>query len=281
MYAEGDLPLSGVLVSDAIERFLNRSLNLDPSIAVPLVQRYIADVAKARKAGADVGYAARHTPKALLGRIKEVMGVTPDPAETDETDEKGRPLPGRPPGNTAKDLDQVLSQAVDLLERSRDVVLAPSFDESVSLSTVESLDLADENGDHLPMLESVTRAVAAAVSRGGGGQPDPGRRSWPSTSPTTRSGSASLTCGRAAASRRHTRCRTARIPRRSRSRRGWCRPLQHPRWRVPLAHLTQAGIIIQRYRYGDPPLRVVQRLLLGGARLRRSAMATATARSVH
>ncbi|GAA3149376.1 hypothetical protein GCM10010486_13780 [Nonomuraea roseoviolacea subsp. carminata] len=165
MYIDGELKLPAALVADAVERFLNRSLDLDPSVAVPLVQRYVKDVARARKAGADVGYAARHTPQALLARVKEVMGITPDPAAAQE---------GRRRGNPAKELKRTLSAAADLLERSRDVVLAPSHDRAVGTSTVESLDLTEKRGWHwsrthgkrgrpVSMLDAVTRAVSATI----------------------------------------------------------------------------------------------------------------------
>ncbi|MEV4579722.1 hypothetical protein AB0K16_41410 [Nonomuraea jabiensis] len=158
MYAEGELPLPGALVGDAVERFLNGSMKLDPSLAVPLVQRYIMDVAKARAAGEDVGYAARHTPQALLAKLQEVTGLGPAATTAQQ-------------GNEQQQLDQTLSEATDLIDRSRDVVLAPSYDGTVGLGTVESLDLTDEQGNPVDMMEAVLNAVRAAHPEAVDGSP--------------------------------------------------------------------------------------------------------------
>ncbi|MEV6033827.1 hypothetical protein AB0L65_21915 [Nonomuraea sp. NPDC052116] len=158
MYAEGELPLPGPLVGDAVERFLNGSMKLDPSLAVPLVQRYIMDVAKARAAGEDVGYAARHTPQALLEKIQELTGLGPAATTAQQ-------------GNEQQQLDQTLSEATDLIDRSRDVVLAPSYDGTVGLGTVESLDLTDEQGNPIDMMDAVLNAVRAAHPEAVDGSP--------------------------------------------------------------------------------------------------------------
>ncbi|MEV4015740.1 hypothetical protein AB0J35_35080 [Nonomuraea angiospora] len=158
MYAEGELPLPGPLVGDAVERFLNGSMKLDPSLAVPLVQRYLMDVAKARAAGEDVGYAARHTPQALLEKIHELTGLGPAATTAQQ-------------GNEQQQLDQTLSEATDLIDRSRDVVLAPSYDGTVGLGTVESLDLTDEQGNPVDMMEAVLNAVRAAHPEAVDGSP--------------------------------------------------------------------------------------------------------------
>ncbi|MFF4623599.1 WXG100-like domain-containing protein [Nonomuraea jabiensis] len=158
MYAEGELPLPGPLVGDAVERFLNGSMKLDASLAVPLVQRYIMDVAKARAAGEDVGYAARHTPQALLEKLQELTGLGPAATTAQQ-------------GNEQQQLDQMLSEATDLIDRSRDVVLAPSYDGTVGLGTVESLDLTDEQGNPVDMMEAVLNAVRAAHPEAVDGSP--------------------------------------------------------------------------------------------------------------
>ncbi|WP_431928224.1 hypothetical protein [Nonomuraea jabiensis] len=158
MYAEGELPLPGPLVGDAVERFLNGSMKLDPSLAVPLVQRYVMDVAKARAAGQDVRYAARHTPQALLEKLQELTGLGPSATTAQQ-------------GSEQQQLDQTLSEATDLIDRSRDVVLAPSYDGTVGLGTVESLDLTDEQGNPVDMMDAVLNAVRAAHPEAVDGSP--------------------------------------------------------------------------------------------------------------
>ncbi|MEV4398463.1 hypothetical protein [Nonomuraea sp. NPDC049607] len=143
MYAEGDLDLPAHLVGDAVERFLNGSLTLDRSLAVPLVQRYVLDMAQS---GTTNEYTERHTPEALLAKLKEVTGLTaPDS------------------GSPQQKLDQTLDKAAEQLERSRDVVLAPSYDRSVGASSTESLTLTDENGDPVDVMDAVRKAVQDAV----------------------------------------------------------------------------------------------------------------------
>ncbi|NUP69287.1 MAG: hypothetical protein HOW71_44775, partial [Nonomuraea sp.] len=146
MYADGDLDLPGPLVADAIERLLNGSLNLDRSLAVPLVQRYVKSVAEERAAGGNPAYADRHTPKALLDKLKEVTDL--------RTPERGSPQ---------QQLDDTLGEAADQLRNARDVVLAPSYDRSAGMSATESLDLTDENGDPVDLIDVVGDAVRAAV----------------------------------------------------------------------------------------------------------------------
>ncbi|MFI7105969.1 hypothetical protein ACIBK9_06655 [Nonomuraea sp. NPDC050227] len=143
MYGEGDLDLPLHLVGDAVERFLNGSLTLDRSIAVPLVQRYVKDMAQS---GVTNEYTERHTPQALLTKLKEVSDL-------------GTPAPGSP----QEKLDQALDNAAEQLERSRDVVLAAPYDRSVGASATESLTLTDENGDPVDVIDAVRRAVQDAV----------------------------------------------------------------------------------------------------------------------
>ncbi|YCK33819.1 hypothetical protein ACNF49_06875 [Actinomadura sp. ATCC 39365] len=143
MHADGDLDLPPHLVGDAVERFLNGSLTLDRSLAVPLVQRYVKDMVQS---GVTNEYSDRHTPQALLSKLKEVTGLdTPDS------------------GSPQEKLDQALDTAADQLERSRDVVLAPPYDRSVGASSTESLTLTDENGDPVDVIDAVRSAVQDAV----------------------------------------------------------------------------------------------------------------------
>ncbi|RSM98641.1 hypothetical protein DMB42_43570 [Nonomuraea sp. WAC 01424] len=143
MYAEGDLDLPSHLVADAVERFLNGSLTLDRSLAVPLLQRYVLDMAQS---GTTNEYTDRHTPQALLPKIKEVTGLYTPAA-----------------GSPQEQLDLALGHAADQLERSRDVVLAPPYDRTVGASSSESLNLTDENGNPVDIIDAVRSAVQDAV----------------------------------------------------------------------------------------------------------------------
>ncbi|MGW5159361.1 WXG100-like domain-containing protein [Nonomuraea wenchangensis] len=149
MYAEGDVALPGRLVGDAIERFLNGSLTLDETLAVPLVQRYLQDLNAARAAGTDVGYAARHTPEALLAKIREVTGLGP----TATTAQRG---------GVDQQLDEALRDAATQIESSRDVVFASSYDRASGIGATESLELTDEQGNAVDPLDAVLGAVDAA-----------------------------------------------------------------------------------------------------------------------
>ncbi|MEV4837220.1 hypothetical protein AB0K05_22035 [Nonomuraea sp. NPDC049486] len=153
LYMEGKLDLPPRLVSDAIERLRNGSLPLDADVAVPLVQKYLLDVARARSAGEDVGYADRHTPTALLDTINELTGLGENP--------------NSPNADKEQQLQNVLSEAIDLIERSRDVVLAPSFDMATGTSLVESITLTDEQGTVISSREAVEAAILAQEPEAG------------------------------------------------------------------------------------------------------------------
>ncbi|MFI6739817.1 hypothetical protein ACIBI9_43425 [Nonomuraea sp. NPDC050451] len=150
LYAEGELPLPGALVADAIERLLNGSLPLDPILAVPVVQRYVMDVAKARRAGEDVGYADRTPRRALAAKLQELTGLGPKATTARQANEE-------------KQLDQTLSEAADLIERSRDVVVSPSNENGMGLGSTESLELTDEQGNPIDFTDAVLKAVGAAA----------------------------------------------------------------------------------------------------------------------
>ncbi|MFF0774883.1 hypothetical protein ACFYUK_38780 [Nonomuraea wenchangensis] len=149
MYAEGDIALPGRLAGDAVERFLNGSLTLDQTLAVPLVQRYLQDLATARAAGTDVGYAARHTPEALLAKIREVTGLGPAATTAQR-------------GGVDQQLDEALRDATTQIESSRDVVVASSYDRASGIGATESLELSDEQGNEVDPLDAVLGVVDAA-----------------------------------------------------------------------------------------------------------------------
>ncbi|GAA4520771.1 hypothetical protein [Nonomuraea ferruginea] len=147
LYSAGKLNLPAHLVSDAIERLLNGSLDLDATVAVPLAQKYLKDVAQARNTGQDVGYADRHTPAALLDKMHELTGLGP--------------APGSPSNEAEQRLQDVLSEAADLIERSRSIVVAPSFEGATGMGLVESVVMTDEQGEVVPAADAVVAAIRA------------------------------------------------------------------------------------------------------------------------
>ncbi|MGA5759083.1 hypothetical protein [Nonomuraea bangladeshensis] len=149
MYAEHDIALPGRLVGDAVERFLNGSLTLDQTLAVPLVQRYLQDLTAARAAGEDVQYAARHTPDALLAKIREVTGLGPAATTAQQN-------------GVDQQLDEALRDATAQIESSRDVVLASSYDRASGIGTTESLELSDDQGNPVDPLDAVLGTVDTA-----------------------------------------------------------------------------------------------------------------------
>ncbi|NUW32342.1 helix-turn-helix domain-containing protein [Nonomuraea sp. SMC257] len=256
MYIDGELKLPGALVADAVERFLNHSLDLDPSVAVPLVQRYVKDVAKARKAGADVSYAARHTPQVLLARVKEVMGIAPDPAAQH----------GRRRGNPEKALKRTLSAAADLLARSQDVVLAPSHDRALGTSTVESLDVTEKRGWNwqrgkprkrgkpVSMMDAVTRAVNNAIPGAVEGSPTLAEELAVNFSDkAARVHVLDMWSARGYEKSYHVQGTTPGSQTEEVTVRARLVPAdpKNPRRAKFLSHTNEAGTIIQRYRYTD------------------------------
>ncbi|MFI7450722.1 hypothetical protein ACIBQX_24720 [Nonomuraea sp. NPDC049714] len=149
LYADGDFALPLHLVADAIERFVNGSLSPDPMLATPLIQRYLKDVAQARAAGQDVQFADRHTPRALLGAIQRA-------AQLDQDESKRRT-------SVRKQLNRALSRAAELNERASDVRLAPQYVNAMGMSTVETFDLTDDQGDPVHMLDGVLAAVTQSA----------------------------------------------------------------------------------------------------------------------
>ncbi|MEV0232510.1 hypothetical protein [Nonomuraea sp. NPDC050786] len=158
LYSQGELPLPTALVGDAIERLLNGSLPLDRTLAVPVVQQYIKDVAKARAAGADVSYADRHTPQALLAKIQEVAGLGPAATMARQ-------------GSEEQQLDEALGRASEMIKDAREVVLAPSYDKAMGLGSAKSLDITDDQGNPVDMLDAVLTAVRAAAPEAVDGSP--------------------------------------------------------------------------------------------------------------
>src|SRR5690606_5342675 len=159
MYGDGELDLPGTLVRDAIERMLNGSLTLDQSVAVPLVQQYVKDVAEARAAGEDVSYADAHTPERLSAKLMELTGL--------------RKAKGTSPHATAEErFGRTLSRANEALERAKDVVLGPAFESSVGVGATESLTLTDADGGRVEILDAVLGALRDAAPGALDGSPN-------------------------------------------------------------------------------------------------------------
>ncbi|MGW4801039.1 hypothetical protein ACWEPC_52325, partial [Nonomuraea sp. NPDC004297] len=142
MYADGELKLPLALVADAVERFRNGSLDLDRTLAVPLVQTYLKALTEARGRGTAPKLSAKHTPRALLMALKRVAGVTV------------------PQG---QDVDARLDAAQEETKADEDVVLAPQHENAMGLSTVDSFKVTDTDGERVNLLDAVMHAVNSVV----------------------------------------------------------------------------------------------------------------------
>ncbi|MEV4372180.1 hypothetical protein AB0J71_34270 [Nonomuraea sp. NPDC049637] len=232
MYGEGDLDLPLHLVGDAVERFLNGSLALDRSIAVPLVQRYVTDMAQS---GVTNEYTERHTPQALLTKLKEVAGL-------------GSPAPGSP----QEKLDQALDDAAEQLERSRDVVLAAPYDRSVGASATESLTLTDENGDPVDVIDAVRRAVQDAVPGALEESPTLGEElNVDFSEDAAVIHVADMWSSRGFERSYHVQQGAQVTQAEEVTVRVRLEPVGDPRSATLLSQTSQAGLIVQRYRYTD------------------------------
>ncbi|GAA4231721.1 hypothetical protein GCM10023075_44360 [Streptosporangium album] len=75
LYAQGKIPLSLHHVSDVVEAFMYGHLGLERATRVPLLQRYLNDLAAARGSGEPLPtLAARHTPEVLLEPLMKQFG---------------------------------------------------------------------------------------------------------------------------------------------------------------------------------------------------------------
>ncbi|SEF89821.1 hypothetical protein SAMN05444920_101962 [Nonomuraea solani] len=149
LYADGELDLPLALVGDAVERFRNGSLTLDKMLAVPLVQAYVKALTQARAAGEAPKISEKHTPDSLIRALKQVAGL-------DATASQPRK------GKATRRLNQVLSEAKELIKRARDVVVAPQYENGMGLSVVESFTMSDQ-GNEVNLLDAVLDAVNDTV----------------------------------------------------------------------------------------------------------------------
>ncbi|MFC7109927.1 hypothetical protein ACFQQB_61800 [Nonomuraea rubra] len=70
LYAAGDLPLPLPLLADAVERFVNGTMKLHRTLAVPLLMQYAKDRAEALARGGDLGIGRGHTPRSCSKRSR-------------------------------------------------------------------------------------------------------------------------------------------------------------------------------------------------------------------
>ncbi|WP_219499837.1 cell envelope integrity protein TolA [Nonomuraea ceibae] len=184
LYSDDDLDLPLHLVADAVERFINGSLTLDRTLATALLTRYTKALADARAAGEDLGLAEQHTPHALLTALRKV--VEPQQPAKQRRKGKGQTAQSGPSGHQSaqnqstpqrerrmpmhKQLARLLSRARDLIQQSREVVLARPYQNAMGLSLMESLTAKDKSGKRvqlrdevLNMLEEVAPEVLKAA----------------------------------------------------------------------------------------------------------------------
>ncbi|GAA1512256.1 hypothetical protein GCM10009677_51560 [Sphaerisporangium rubeum] len=147
LYGESQMSLPLHQVADAVQRYLNGDLRLDPAMAVRVARRYVAEREAALTAGTPVGpLVARHTPETLFTTMADRID---------------------PPSARSKDL-------ADLLTRRRprtEVTLPAHFRDSMALTTFETVDLAGPDGTPMEPFDAVMRAVAAVAPEAAGTDP--------------------------------------------------------------------------------------------------------------
>jgi hypothetical protein len=148
LYADGvmDLPLHQM--ADVVERFVDGTLTLDRSVAVPLVKRYLSELPHA---SAPVPLAAGHTPMVLINALKPLVDG----------------------GSALTRVDDFLMRATDLNRAVREVELPSFLSDSIGHTLIEDARLTRE-GDDVELLDAVRDAVAAAAPQvlGGPAIPD-------------------------------------------------------------------------------------------------------------
>ncbi|MFB4268549.1 hypothetical protein [Nonomuraea sp. GTA35] len=156
MYADGELSLPLPVLADAVERFLNGSTKLHRTLAVPLVMRYVKARGDALSRGENIGIGAGHTPAKLLEALKKVadLGDTFAPAVAAAAAD---PLTAR------SGLDNALSEAKDVNDRLKDVVVAPQYENGMGVSLPQAFDVTDGQGNPVNIMDVVLSAVDAAV----------------------------------------------------------------------------------------------------------------------
>ncbi|MFC6556084.1 hypothetical protein ACFP9Y_10740, partial [Nonomuraea cavernae] len=137
MYAKGSLDLPLYQVADVVERFLDRTLRLDRSVAVPLVKRYLSELSQSTDW---IPLAARHTPAVLIGGLKTVVNA----------------------GSTLTKVDDFLTRATELIAIPREVEIPRWLMKSIGITLIEDIRLAREGTD-IELLNAVRDAIEAVA----------------------------------------------------------------------------------------------------------------------
>ncbi len=139
-HLEGELTLPLAQVADAVERYLNGSLELDRRLATGLVRQYRAALAAAEAAGVQLPpVSASHTARALLEKLQP---------------QRGRPTPR----SKSEQLDLVLDQA-ERVDATRSVEIPQHYKENLGSSLVEQASVT-EQGDQVALFDKVRALVA-------------------------------------------------------------------------------------------------------------------------
>ncbi|GII60373.1 hypothetical protein Skr01_04580 [Sphaerisporangium krabiense] len=144
LYADGTLPLPLHQVSDAVERFVDDTLALDPVLAPLLIRRYLTDLHAARTAKEPLSpLAGRHEARLLLPKLTAMFGK-------DAVVQKGQ---------KRHRLSRLLAHA-STLERTR-VALPEHFRRAMGQTSFESVTLLDGEGRKVELAAAVMDAVRA------------------------------------------------------------------------------------------------------------------------
>ncbi|MEV0993365.1 toxin glutamine deamidase domain-containing protein [Nonomuraea sp. NPDC050202] len=176
LYASGEVELPLHQVADAAERLMNGNLDLGRRVAIRFMDRYLHDLAQARAENGSwptvpgVPLTSGHDTHRALARLLELF---PD-ARLTELMHPDVP-PGQPGEEVAETRDRMLSSP-DFYQRVWDGLradaqrlengdvpaqLAPTYSDSIGMSTVKQVDLhpADDPGAEVDLLEEVMAAV--------------------------------------------------------------------------------------------------------------------------
>ncbi|MFD0474765.1 hypothetical protein ACFQ0B_45860 [Nonomuraea thailandensis] len=219
MYADGELSLPLPVLADAVERFLNGSMNLHRTLAVPLVMRYVKARGDALSRRENLGIGAGHTPAKLLEALKKV-------ADLGETFAPAVAAAAADPLTAWSGLENALSEAKDVNDRLKHVVVAPQYENGMGVSLPQAFDVTDGQGNPVNLMDVVLSAVDAAVPGAVRAHRTCAGRSR-TTSTTTRRRSISTTSGRDGGWSGSTPCTSAaraERPRRSPSGCAWSPP---------------------------------------------------------
>ncbi|GAA2208141.1 hypothetical protein GCM10009850_035990 [Nonomuraea monospora] len=156
LYAAGDLTLPLPVVADAMERFLNGTMKLHRTLAVPLVMQYVQARTAALARGEDLGLGTGHTPQKLLEALQKV-------ADLGQTVTAATAAANAAPATTVNRLQRVLNAARALNDRLRNVVIAPQYEDGMGMSMPQAFVVNDAQGNAVNVMDEVLNAVDAAV----------------------------------------------------------------------------------------------------------------------